>query len=135
MYIESLKVNNVTTYNTTKITDSFGKYFASVGKWYADNIEPLRTNVDEYLSKIRMSENSIRLSPVTYHKLDRLIDKLPNEVSSGYENISNILLKKIKPWIVSTLVGIFNSSLTTGMFPKLMKTAIVVPLHKGQSTL
>ena len=32
MCIESLKVNNVTTYNTTKITDSFGKYFASVGK-------------------------------------------------------------------------------------------------------
>ena len=32
MCIESLKVDNVTTYNTAKITDSFGKYFASVGK-------------------------------------------------------------------------------------------------------
>ena len=82
-----------------------------------------------------MSETSIFLSPVTYHELDRLIDRLPNKVSSGYDNISNILLKNIKPWIVSPLVGIFYSSLTTGMFPKLMKTAIVVPLHKGQSTL
>ena len=52
MCIESLKVDNVTTYNTTKITDSFGKYFASVGKWYADNIVKPRTNVDEYLLKI-----------------------------------------------------------------------------------
>ena len=52
MCIESLKVNNVTTYNTTKITDSFGKYFASIGKRYADNIESPRTNVDKYLSKI-----------------------------------------------------------------------------------
>ena len=52
MCIESLKVDNVTTYNTTKITDSLGKYFASVGKWNADNIVPPRTNVDEYLSKI-----------------------------------------------------------------------------------
>ena len=135
MCIESLKVNNVTTYNTTKITDSFGKYFASVGKRYADNIEPPRTNVDQYLLKIRMSENSIFLNPVTYQELDKLIDKLPNKVSSGYNNISNILLKNIKPLIVSPLVGIFNSSLTTGVFSKLMKTAIVVPLHKGQSTL
>ena len=82
-----------------------------------------------------MSKTSIFLSPVTYQELDRLIDRLPNKVSSGYDNISNILLKNIKPWIVNPLVGIFNSSLTTGMFPKLMKTAIVIPLHKGQSAL
>ena len=135
MCIESLKVDNVTTYNTTKITDSFGKYFASVRKKYADNIVKPRTSVDEYLLKIRMSESSIFLSPVTNHKLDRLIDRLPNKVSSGHDNISNILLKNIKLWIVSPLVGIFNSSLTTGVFPNLMKTAIVVPLHKGQSAL
>ena len=59
------------------------------------------TNVDQYLLKIRMSENSIFLNPVTYHELDKLIDKLPNKVSSGYDNISNILLKNIKPWIIS----------------------------------
>ena len=94
-----------------------------------------KTNVDEYLSKIWMSETSIYLSPVTYQELGRLIDRLPNKVSSRYDNVNNILLKNIKPWIISPLVGIFNSSLLTGVFPKLMKTAIVVPLHKGQSTL
>ena len=133
--LSHLKVDNVMTYNTTKITDSFGKYFASVGKRYANNIVKSRTSVDEYLLKIQMSKTSIFLSPVTYCELDRLIDRLPNKVSSGYDNISNILLKNIKPWIVSPLVGIFNSSLTTGVFPNLMKTAIVVPLHKGQSAL
>ena len=107
MCIESLKVDNVMTYNTTKITDSFGEYFVSVGKRYADKIVKSKTNVDEYLSKIQISENSIFLNPVTYQELDRLIDRLPNKVISRYDNVSNILLKNIKPWIVSPLVGIF----------------------------
>ena len=82
-----------------------------------------------------MSEASIFLSPVTQLELDRMINKLPNKNSSGFDNISNILLKEIKPWIISPMVDIFNSSLTAGVFPELMKKAIIVPLHKGQSTL
>ena len=100
MCIESLKVDNVTTYNTAKITDSFGKYFASVGKWYADNIVTPRMNIDEYLEKIRMSEASIFLSPVTQLELDRIIDKLPNKNSSGFDSISNTLLKKSNPGLL-----------------------------------
>ena len=92
-------------------------------------------NIDEYLEKIRMSEASIFLSPVTQLELDRMIDKLPNKNSSGFDSISNTLLKEIKPWIISPMVDIFNSSLTAGVFPELMKKAIIVPLHKGQSTL
>ena len=99
MCIESLKVDNVMTYNTTKITDSFGNYFVSVEKWYADNIVKSRTNVDEYLSKIQMSETSIFLSPVTYQELGRMIDGVPKKVSSGYENISNIILQLLYPFI------------------------------------
>ena len=51
MCIESLKVDNVTTYNTTKITDSFGEYFVSVGERYADKIVKPKTSVDDYLAK------------------------------------------------------------------------------------
>ena len=82
-----------------------------------------------------MSEASIFLSPITQLELDRMINKLPNKNSSGFDNISNTLLKEIKPWIISPIVDIFNSSLTAGVFPELMKKAIIVPLHKGQSTL
>ena len=74
-------------------------------------------NIDEYLEKIRMSEVSIFLSPVTQLELDRMIDKLPNKNSSGFDSISNTLLKEIKPWIISPMVDIFNSSLTAGVFP------------------
>ena len=133
--IESLKVNNVMTYSTARITDSFGEYFAGVGKQYADKIASPNTSVDEYLLKIRRSKTSIFLHPVTYRELDKLIDKLPNKTSSGFDNISNILLKKLKTCIIGPLVEIFNCSLATSTFPQKMKLAIVVPLHKGQSTM
>ena len=121
------------TYNTTKITESFAEHFANVGKQYADQIIKSRTLVDEYLDKIRMSKNSIFLNSVTKQEVSKLIDSLPNKLSSGMNKINNVLIKTIKTSVVTPLVGIFNSSLAEGTFPKLMKTAIVIPLHKGQS--
>ena len=133
--IEVLTIDNVTTYNTIKIADSFGKYFSGVGEKYAKKIVNPKHNIDEYLSKMQMHERSIFLTPVTALEVDRLIEKLPNKASSGYDNISNILLKNLKSWIVLPLTRLLNESLVTGRFPQLMKSAIVVPLHKGQSTM
>ena len=56
-------------------------------------------------------------------------------MSSGHDNVSNILLKSIKQLIIHPLVDIFNASLVEGIFPDIMKVAIVVPLHKGHSTM
>ena len=133
MCIDALKVENVMTYNATKITNTFGNYFANVGQIFANKINKSKTNVDSYLEKIRMDSTSIFLDPVTCNEVDRMISQLPNKKSSGYDNISNILLKTIKTEITRPLVTIFNLSMSTGIFPERMKNALVVPLHKGLS--
>ena len=61
----------------------------------------------------------------------KLISALPNKKSSGYDNIDNILLKKIESEISPMLVKIFNQSLSYGVFPESMKLAEVVPLFKS----
>ena len=52
--------------------------------------------------------------------------------SSGYDNISNKLLKKLLPSLIEPLTIIFNKSLTEGVFPEAMKRADVVPLYKSK---
>ena len=63
-----------------------------------------------------------------------LVSQLPNKSSSGHDNISNILLKKLIHQIAPVLVEVFNKSMTMGEFPTVMKLAEVVPLYKSKES-
>ena len=54
------------------------------------------------------------------------------KVSSGHDQISNILLKEIIGYIVEPLSHIFNQSKQNGEFPDSMKLADVVLLYKNK---
>ena len=64
----------------------------------------------------------------------KLIENLPNKTSSGFDNVSNILLKKLCATISTPLTDIFNLSISNGIFPKKMKLAETTPLYKGKET-
>ena len=57
-----------------------------------------------------------------------------SKTSTGYDGLSNKLLKSLKPSILMPLAIIFNQSMTQGVFPTAMKESVVVPLFKSQST-
>ena len=87
-------------------------------------------NMNHYLSLILRNDSSIFLSATNPQEIVKLIKKLPNKKSSGYDNIDNVLLKAIKNELVMPLCMIFNESLSQGIFPTCMKVAEVVPLFK-----
>ena len=62
----------------------------------------------------------------------RLIKNLPNKRSSGYYNISNLLLKSLSTQISVPLEIIFNKLIEEGTFPTNMKKADIVPLYKSK---
>ena len=68
--------------------------------------------------------------PITNTEIKSFIKKLPPKNSSGHDNISNTLLKKISDAIIKPLHHIFNLSLSSGEFPQDMKLAEVIPLFK-----
>ena len=70
------------------------------------------------------------LDPITPTEIKQLINKLPAKDSSGYDNISNNLLKHIIESVVSPLTYIFNLSLSNGVFPTNRKLAEIIPLYK-----
>ena len=127
--IEAIKITQ-----DREIANELGKYFSQVGKNYANKVGPPKTGIDEYLSKIRMCQDSIFLVPTNHEEVRRLIEKLPNKTSSGYDRINNIILKELKDIICIPLAKLFNRSLTEGKFPNCMKLAEIVLLHKGGMT-
>ena len=88
------------------------------------------------MAKITRNKHSLYLHPILNTEIIEHIDRLPPKNSSGYDNISNKLLKKIKYSILTPLSHIFNLSLKSGIFPTEMKLAEIIPLYKkGEKTI
>ena len=65
------------------------------------------------------------------HELHTLISKLNNKKSSGYDFISNQIIKATSHTIIPYLVPLFNNCISNGIFPNSYKIAQVIPLFKG----
>ena len=131
--VTCLKINNIRNYNANAIANEFSSHFASVGKMYADKIPKSTQSIDTYLSKMQSNKGSIFLQPTNPEEIKRLIGKLPNKGSSGFDQIDNILLKKLELEVATQISKIANASISQGIFPELMKNALIVPLYKSQS--
>ena len=130
--ISELKTEKLVIMRQIDIANELGRFFSTVGEKFANNTPKPEKNLDHYLSLILRNHNSIFLAATNPNEITRLIEKLPNKKSSGYDNIDNILLKAIKNEIVMPLSMIFNESLSQGIFPTCMKLAEVVPLFKSK---
>ena len=115
-----------------KISNRFAKYFAGVGKAFAEKIPQSSTSITAYLKLLQSNKASLFLNPTHENEVIKIVGKLPTKASSGHDNISNILLKEIIDPLAKVLVEIFNKSMTTGEFPSIMKLAEVVPLYKNK---
>ena len=133
--IEYITVSNTNIHNPIEISNHFGKFYADLGGSLANSIKSKENKINDYLNKIPRCNQSLYLTPIMKTEILHYIDKLPPKNSSGYDNISNKLLKKIKYSILTPLWHIFNLSLKNGIFPNDMKLAEIIPLYKkGEKT-
>merc|ERR1711947_63140 len=87
------------------------------------------------LSQIRkvhqaLSDGVFKFQEVDTETILSIIRSLKNQNSSGVNNISNILLKEIAPYIIKPLYKLLNRSIKTGTVPKSFKKAKVIPVYK-----
>ena len=130
--IESLKVNNITITDPSKISNSMCDYFSNVGKHFTNKIKRPKRDINSYLEKIRRSSTNMMFTQVTKKELLKLFKELPNKSSHGHDDLDNILLKELSESILDPLVLLFNRLLQEGYFPDQMKIAEVVPLYKSK---
>ena len=132
--INQITIDNLLITNKQEIANKFAEFFSSVGPSFARKIGPPTTVITDYNKKIPLNKNSLYLYPTSSEEIKLIIDNMLNKNSTGYDGISNKLLKGIKNSILIPLTIIFNQSMSQGVFPNAMKEASVVPLFKAENT-
>ena len=80
-------------------------------------------------------QNSFFLSPTDKDEIALIISSLDSTKSVGPNSIPTKILKLLKNDNYCQIVDIFNMSLTSGVFPSVLKLAKVIPVHKKDSKL
>ena len=130
--IDRIKVSGTYRSNAKSITSAFCHHFANVGEKYADKIRKSNKKIENYLRNIEINKHSLFLTPILESELQLLINALPNKMSSGFDNINNVLLKQLCNSVLKPMTICVNKSLTEGLFPQSMKLADVCPLFKSK---
>ena len=115
---------------TKQITEYFCSFFSNIGPKLASSIPASLRSYDDYMQVY--NNYNLFMTPTNQYEILKIITKLKNKGSSGYDNISNILLKQLCPQICAPLSIIFNKSLSEGIFPEKMKLAEVIPVYKSK---
>lgn len=67
---------------------------------------------------------------ITVPEISQILSTLKSSKAPGFDDISNIVLKKLPEKAIKLLTCIFNSCIHLNYFPKLFKKAKVIPIHK-----
>lgn len=118
--------------NNNDIAEKFNSFFTNIGSTLAAKIPDPPSDFKPPLALFN-NQHSLFLTPTSCIEIDEITSKLKLSNSSGDDNISNTLLKKIMPSINLPLVHIFNLSLSNGVVPTKLKIAHVTPIFKAGS--
>ena len=132
--ISKIKTENIETTNSQIIVNSLASHFASVGAYYAKNIENPNVSTSEYLNNIQKNQRSLFLSPTSEIEVMHIINNFITKNSSGWDGITNNLVKNIKAAIVKPMCILINKSFLESEFPESLKLANVAPLFKSGDT-
>ena len=127
---DSFVVNEEMISDPSLISNKFCNFFSNVGKKLAESIPKSKKNFVDFMED--PNPNSLFLAPTDEIEIERLIQKLPNKSSSGFDGISNILLKGLSGVLKNPLAIVFNKSLLEGTFPNNMKISEVSPVYKAK---
>lgn len=129
--ISSLKVGEETISDEHVIADALNTYFTNIGPQLSNQIPDTNIGIEEYMnSKIdaKFTFKNIYLDDVL-----KEFEKLNTSKSFGPDKISARLLEDSKNVVAPCLTYIFNTSLTSGVFPDDWKKARVSSIHKDGS--
>ena len=75
------------------------------------------------------------MAPTVPEEVEKLIDQLNINKSTGPNSIQVFILKNFKKFFSFWLSKLVNSCFEEGKFPEILKIAKVIPLHKKESKL
>lgn len=135
------KINNNKIINISSILDSNKKIVTDsadianeFNKCFGENIAErikIYNPINNYKSNIKVNSNSIFLDyNISKEEIKSHILSFKGSTSFNTCNLSNHILKQLINYILVPLLHTFNLSPTSGIFPKLFKQTLIMPLFK-----
>ena len=122
-------INNNEYKNPNLIADTFCKYFTNLGTDLAKNVQHVTVSSKSFLSGEYVGR--MFFESATEHELVEIINSFSNGVAVGYDNLDAFVIKQVIDLIVKPFTHIVNLSISSGIFPDLLKIARVVPIFKS----
>ena len=115
------KVNSGIVKDNLKIANGLNDFFSQIGPNLASEISDSEVTFDSYLPD--SNPVSFNFSKISEMDILRTCNQLKPKLSSGIDLISNKLLKKIAPMIITPLHYLINLSFETGFVQEEFKIA------------
>ena len=128
--LSSVECDNITITDPTEIACAFNNYFSNIGSNVSANIEDNIDNITYQSYLQNRSQLNCTFTTVTEPEVLCIINKMDNKSSSGYDAISNKILKYLKNELCNGITLIVNQMLETGIFPSGLKLSKIIPLYK-----
>ncbi|KAG7310900.1 hypothetical protein JYU34_003732 [Plutella xylostella] len=143
-------INNITQFKKQKIiaqdlistvdspneaVNNINTFFADVGRKLANKIlednlhNPYKPNIFD--TPTNPMVNSFVMLDTDVREVMGLINNLKCNSSSGWDNISGLIVKQNKELLSGLIVHICNLSLRSGRFPDAFKHSTIIPIHKS----
>lgn len=134
-------VNNSILQDPGEVAQKFNLFFLTIADKLRNNIEVDLNVIDvagnEFANNFVQSsfKNSMFFYPTTVTEIRQIVNLLENRKAPGFDEITPLVLKAIISHIENELVYLVNLSLGTGIFPNVLKQAVLIPLYKkGEET-
>ena len=131
-----LKVNGEDVKEPKKVADLFNDFFINKVKGIRDSIDTkLQEDPTARLAKkMEGFKHTFQLHGVSEKTVKKAIQGIKPKKSSGFDGVSQELLRQISPVVTIPLTLIINTSISSGVFPQAWKHSRTIPVHKKGDT-
>ena len=116
--------NGKLTESPSETSEAFNNFFLNMGNMTETYQE---TNIKFNVSK------TIYLNNTDAKEIEKIINTIKNSKSTGWDEISSIVLKSCKFTLINILEHLINNSLNDCLFPDALKISIIRPIYKKDS--
>ena len=128
--INKIICNNITYTASADIANLFNDFFCSIGPVYDSQIPDSQIDPCSFIDVSHTSY--FFLEPVSPLEVEFHVQNLKNS-KENIDSISIPILKEFRGFLSHIIADLINRCFETGVFPKLFKKALVLPLYKKDS--
>ena len=125
--ISNIISNNKLLTRPVDIANEFNSYFANVGSKLDEKLPPAQSDPMEFMTG--NYPNSMQVPYVTLCDVTKIIKSLKNK-KCHIDDYAPFIIKENVHLLSQPISFLFNQSVATGTFPKSLKCARIIPLHK-----